>query len=310
MGPAVHRTVVAVDVEGFGAVGRTDAHREAVRDGLYRGLETAFAASGVQWSACYHEDRGDGALILVGADVPKALLVKSVPHALAGALREHNAVHSEPAQIRLRMAIHAGEVRHDGHGVVGTSINHTFRLLDVPDLRTARADSSDVLTVIVSSWFFDEVVRHSAACDPDAYRRVEVAVKETRGAGWLLMSDTTTRPPRQAVTPAAVATDGMATIGGTALAVHAAYRMTERYLEALGVPDEWIAACLDHRAVLWRGMAAGRRMLFVPDHAAVAEWAAPLLGCLVLVTTGSTPHSMSLDMLPVAGAARFGSRPA
>ena len=46
-----------------------------------------------------------------------------------------------------------------------------------------------MLAVIASSWFFEEVVRHSAADAAAAYRPVPVAVKETTTIGWICLPD-------------------------------------------------------------------------------------------------------------------------
>jgi class 3 adenylate cyclase len=180
---AVHRTIAVVDVEGFGDQRRTNLHQVAVRDGLYRVMDTAFADAGISWDKCDCGDRGDGVLVLVPAEVPKGLLVESLPSAMVAGLREHNSAHPGPEQIRLRMALHAGEVCYDEHGVTAASINLAFRLLEADSLRTALAESPGVLAVIASSWFYDEVVRHSTVVA--MYHRVEVTVKETTTAGWI-----------------------------------------------------------------------------------------------------------------------------
>ena len=185
---AVHRTIVAVDVEGFGNKRRTNKNQVAIRDGLYRAMQMAFDQAEIPWSDRDHEDRGDGMLILVGSEVPKSLFVESLPSALADALRVHNSAHPDPERIRLRMALHAGEVNFDEHGVTSASINLTFRLLEAAPVKEALAESSSVLAVITSSWFFDEVVRHSAA-DVAEYQRVPVAVKETTTSGWICLLD-------------------------------------------------------------------------------------------------------------------------
>ena len=182
----VHRTIVAVDVEGFGNRRRTNRNQVAIRDGLYRAMRMAFEQAGIPWSDRDHEDRGDGMLILVSSEVPKSLFVESLPSALASALRVHNSAHPDLERIRLRMALHAGEVNFDEHGVTAASINLTFRLLESGPVKEALAESSSVLAVITSSWFFDEVVRHSAA-DAAAYRHVPVAVKETTTTGWICL---------------------------------------------------------------------------------------------------------------------------
>lgn len=184
---AVHRTIVVVDVEGFGDQCRTNANQVAVRNGLYRVMREAFCRAGISWDECYHEDRGDGVLVLVPAEVPKELLVGWLPPALAAGLCEHNGAHPRPEQIRLRMALHAGEVRYDEHGVTAVSVNLAFRLLEADPLRAALARSPGVLAVIASSWFFDEVVRQTGAWA--RYCRVEVAVKETTTTGWICLPD-------------------------------------------------------------------------------------------------------------------------
>jgi tetratricopeptide (TPR) repeat protein len=201
LSPAVHRAIVCVDVEGFGDRRRTNPDRVVARDGLYRALSRAFARSGMCWEDCYHEDRGDGALILVPSDVPKSLLVTDVLRELAAALSEHNQAHDRPARIRLRLAVHAGEICHDAHGVAGTAINVAFRLLEAAPLKRALAGSSGVLAVIASRWFFEEVVRHTPASDPASYRRVPIAVKETRDSAWICRPDDPYLPDEDAALP-------------------------------------------------------------------------------------------------------------
>jgi hypothetical protein len=163
MSAAVHRAILCADVERFGDRQRTHPHQITVRSGLYAALHAAFARSGVSWQDCYHEDRGDGVLVLIPPDVPKNVLAGSVPRELAAALAGHNQAHDRQARIRLRLALHAGEIHRDDHGVVGTSINVAFRLLEAEPLRRALADSSGVLAVIASRWFFEEVIRHDPA---------------------------------------------------------------------------------------------------------------------------------------------------
>ena len=362
---AVHRTIVVVDVEGFGDQRRTNPHQVAVRDGLYRTMREAFGRAGISWDDCGHEDRGDGVFVLVGAEVPKGLLAESLPSALVAALCAHNGTHPGPERIRLRMALHAGEVHYDEHGVTSAAVNLAFRLLDAGALKAALASSPGVLAVIASSWFYEEVVRHSAAAA--AYRPIEVAVKETTTTGWVCLPDHTDPagrvmpellPPVAGVPgaqPAVAlrtlprdtaaftgrtgeldrlvaaasetaaaggvigihAVDGMAGIGKTAFAVHAAHRLAARFpegqiflrlhahtagqqpvdpAEALatlllttGVAPQQIPPGLEARAGLWRGHLAGKKVLLVLDDAAGSDQVRPLLpgaaGCLVLVTS-------------------------
>jgi NACHT domain len=187
-GLAVHRTIVAVDVEGFGDQRRSNRNQLAVRDGLYRAMCEAFRDAGIPWVDRDREDRGDGMFILVGSEVPKSLFVESLPSALVSALRRHNDAHRDLERFRLRLALHAGEVNYDEHGATAASINLTFRLLESGPVKAALASSAGVLAVITSSWFFEEVVRHSGA-NAAAYHPVSVAVKETATTGWVYLPD-------------------------------------------------------------------------------------------------------------------------
>jgi DNA-binding SARP family transcriptional activator len=132
------------------------------------------------------------------------------------------------------------------------------------------------------------------------------------------------------------AIDGMGGVGKTALAVHAAHLVADRYpdgqlfidlhghtpgrnptdpaaaldslLRAVGVPGEHIPETLEGRAALWRAKLAGRRVLVLVDNAASASQVRPLIpgvaGCLALVTSRrrltslEAARMLSLDLLP------------
>ncbi|MFG6200161.1 ATP-binding protein [Nonomuraea sp. JJY05] len=143
-----------------------------------------------------------------------------------------------------------------------------------------------------------------------------------------------------AATVMVTAIDGMAGVGKTALAVHAAYQLAPgfpdgdlfldlhghtrgmaaadpadalaRVLGVLGVPGESIPQHLDDRAALYRSVLAERKMLIVLDNAADEAQVRPLLpgagGCLVLVTSRrrlvglDDARTVSVDVLPLADA--------
>ncbi|MGW6930976.1 AfsR/SARP family transcriptional regulator [Lentzea sp. NPDC054927] len=132
------------------------------------------------------------------------------------------------------------------------------------------------------------------------------------------------------------AIDGMAGVGKTALAVHAAHRLAERYpdaqlfidlhahtadrqptetetalgtlLRSVGVAGERIPVGLEERAALWRAQLAGRKALLILDNVASAAQVRPLLpggpGCLALITSRrrltdlESARTLSLDVLP------------
>jgi tetratricopeptide (TPR) repeat protein len=127
------------------------------------------------------------------------------------------------------------------------------------------------------------------------------------------LTDALTRPGRTVVI---TAIGGTAGVGKTALAVHWAHQVSERFpdgqlyvnlrgfdpgqpvpaedalagfLRSLGVPGQEIPSDREERAARYRSLVAGRRMLIVVDNAGSADQVRPLLpgteSCAVVVTS-------------------------
>ena len=182
---AVHRAILIVDVENFSDPNRTNTHQLAIRETVYKVLQQSFAKASISWAKCVTEDRGDGVLILIPPTVPKSLLVEKLPAHLAEMLVQHNAGCPAQLRIRLRVALHAGEVHSDAHGYAGTSINRAFRLIEAPASRAALRQSSGAVALVVSDWFYDEVVRHCPDAEPSCFRKVHLTVKESKMTAWI-----------------------------------------------------------------------------------------------------------------------------
>jgi class 3 adenylate cyclase len=176
---------MAVDVEA--STTRTNVDKIALRATLYRLFEAALHAGGVHRR---HRDPlvncGDGILTLIRpADgVPKTSLLNRVVPALTQLLADHNA--RRPGQrLRLRAAVHAGEIHYDRHGCFGEAVDLTFRLLDAPALKATLGRSAAPLALVVSDLIYQSIVRHGYdSIDQDAFRplvRVGIAGREHRG---------------------------------------------------------------------------------------------------------------------------------
>lgn len=177
------------DIAGFSSAERDDPVRVRVRKAMYDGLDRSLEdGAGVRLDDCYHEDRGDGVMVVLPAEVATELLLTTVVDRLRAEVRHHNRAASEAARMRLRVAVNVGEVRADERGVVGTELTHTFRLLDAAPLKEAVAAAETAIAVIVSRRVYDDVVRHGRGLvDPGDYYRVEVEVKETEGEAWIMV---------------------------------------------------------------------------------------------------------------------------
>ena len=180
---AVYSTIVAVDMAEFPHASRTDHHRGAMHRGLDEILNTAFQRAGTPWETS--EDRGDGKLIIVSAEFSRARLLELLPNLLLKELNRYNALHVPEARIRLRIAVHAGDVATDAIGKHGTAINHTFRIVEARPVKVGLATSAGALAVAVSEAIFTEVIAPDPAMEPAAFRQVAVQVKETNTTAWV-----------------------------------------------------------------------------------------------------------------------------
>ncbi len=185
-GRSQHCLLFAVGVAGFTWRDRDDEVQLIIRDALYRLLIAAFQTCGIAWDNCHHEDRGDGVLVVIPLHLPTVVVVDPLLPRLRAGVRRHNRFSSDIAQVRLRVAVHVGEVHRDQHGVAGVAVNHLFRLLDAPAAKEALTESGSELALIVSDYVYDSVLRHvGERIDLSAYRPVDVALRETRARAWV-----------------------------------------------------------------------------------------------------------------------------
>ncbi|WP_343940001.1 ATP-binding protein, partial [Pseudonocardia zijingensis] len=172
-----------------------------------------------------------------------------------------------------------------------------------------------------------------AAAEGYAPRQLPLAPPQFvgRGADLAVLDEARAEPG-----PVIIAIDGMAGVGKTAFAVHAAHRWARdhpdgqlfldlqgyargvppvepgdalhRLLRSLGVAGPHVPDDVQDRAALFRSLLADRRVLLLLDNAASEAQVVPLLpaspGCLVVITSRSrltgldVTRAHSLDLLP------------
>lgn len=198
-GNPTYRGMFAVDVER--SAGRGDPALLEFRQALTRMVREACAESGIVWDHAHHTDLGDGLRVVAHRDVRKIHLLHPLVSSLAQRVRRYNESVREMARIRLRMAVHAGDVHLQDGAMAGGSLELLARLLDAQPLREllAGAPAAVTLALAVSDHVYGEVVRHGySGVDPATYRPVEVMVKRTSVAAWLHVPGYFTGPPSSA----------------------------------------------------------------------------------------------------------------
>lgn len=178
-------TLFAVDIAGFTRSDRDDDIRLYLHERLYGMLQKAFDGAAIPWTACWHEDRGDGALVVIPPGVSGLNLVGPLPERLRALVRRHNHVSRDAAGIQLRAAAHFGLVEHDGHGFVGSDVNQLFRMLDAPPLKRVLATSRADLALVVSDHIYRSFIcRHPSLMSPDDFEPIRFQVKKARFKAW------------------------------------------------------------------------------------------------------------------------------
>ncbi|MDJ0379336.1 hypothetical protein [Streptomyces sp. G-G2] len=182
-----YRAVLAVDIER--SSGRGNVALLRIREVLATALRASFEESGIDWNACLRDDLGDGMRVTAPSGVRKTRLLHPLIHELSVRLRAHNRTAGPATQVRVRAALHAGDVFVGRGGeVTGRPLEVLARLLDAPPARAALAAAPETVTasVLVSQHFHEETVRHGyPGIDPDTFREVTFTVKEHTARAWL-----------------------------------------------------------------------------------------------------------------------------
>jgi hypothetical protein len=186
----VHRSILAVDIEQ--STRCPNPIEAELRDQTYRLLKEAMTYAGLRDRHCDpFIDRGDGILVLIHPtdEVPKTFLLSRVVPELARLVTDYNLrLPTEAWQrrgIRLRVAVHAGEVHYDGLGYFGEALDVTFRLLDSPQFKACLRKVAAPLIMVVSKEIYQSVVMHqydginSHEYNPEI--RVDAAGQRRRG---------------------------------------------------------------------------------------------------------------------------------
>ncbi|MEU1340679.1 hypothetical protein [Streptomyces sp. NPDC005827] len=182
-----YRALLTCDI--VGSAGRGQQRQQEIRRVLRTALSDALDVAGLDARDFTYVDTGDGFQLVAPSALPKAgLLVPLLPE-LSARIREHNRQAPVDARLRVRAAVHAGEILVDPGGTVsGAPFEALARLLDSAPLRQAAltGTSGTPVAVILSRHFYEETVGHGyEGLEADAFTAADVRVKEYAARAWL-----------------------------------------------------------------------------------------------------------------------------
>jgi Lsr2 len=182
------RAMLAFDIVGFTRQDRDEEMRIYLHKALCEILWEALEESGLPWNQCLHEDRADGALVVLLPDSAAHAIIDPFPERLRGMIRMHNRMSGTAARLQVRAAAHTGPIDHDDHGLAGDDITLLFRMLHARPLRTALDDSGAELALAISRSMYRSVVRrHPSLAGLPPFRPVNTHVQKARVRGWMYL---------------------------------------------------------------------------------------------------------------------------
>jgi len=187
-------SLAVADIEGFGK--RTDTAQRTLRTDLRTAIAEALSAQGIDTSATKTEDTGDGVILRIPPSVQKTAVTRALTGHLNAELVRRTMAPHPVHEMRLRLALHAGEVAEDDFGIIGTDVNTTCRLVDAKVLRDVlTAAARAYLAVAVSRTWYEAVIRHDHEhIDPNTYHPARLDVKELHDTIWIHVPSLSTPP--------------------------------------------------------------------------------------------------------------------
>ena len=182
----VHRTILVLDIVEFAHPQRTDPTRLRLRRRLYELVRQTLAGAGIDPGHGPQIDLGDGVMVLLDPDLPTRRVLSVVIPRLVASLAEGNRRAPSDEQLRLRVALHRGEVLIDAHGFVGGALVEASRLSNAAALRERLAATTADIGLIVSDQVWREPLESDPeTLDPGTYHPVAFTVHGVTTRAWV-----------------------------------------------------------------------------------------------------------------------------
>jgi WD40 repeat protein len=167
---------------------------------------TLFDQAGVDPGNWVLQDTGDGWLLSIDPNVSRSLILGAVPRGLRERLLAYNQNRPHAERLRVRLAMHAGDVLSDPDPFVGEATIHVSRLLDSEVLRACLRVTMQPLALMVSAEIYQGVVRRAhGGLNPADWHQVVVDGKEGLADTWVHVPGDLDAPARVRATSSAQA---------------------------------------------------------------------------------------------------------
>jgi class 3 adenylate cyclase len=203
----VHRTILVLDIVEFAHPQRTDPARLRLREQLYELIHQTLIAAGVDPEHAPCVDLGDGVMVLLDPQLAATRVVEVIIGRLRASLAARNRRAPGGERLRLRVALHRGEILIDPHGFVGGALVEASRLSNAAALREQLAATAADLGLIVSDQVWKQLTwsRHDLV-DPGVYQPVSLSAHAITTRAWMRVpghpnGPGTTAPRRLATAP-------------------------------------------------------------------------------------------------------------
>jgi hypothetical protein len=182
-----YRALLACDIAG--SAGRGERRLQEIRSVLRSALSGAMGVAELDERDFAYVDTGDGCQLVAPAGLPKARLLVPLLPELNSRVREHNRHAAAEVRLRVRVAVHAGEIRVESDGrVSGAPFEVLARLLDSAPLRQAAltGTSGTPVAAMLSHHVHEDTVGHGPeGLEADAFGPATIQVKEYAATAWL-----------------------------------------------------------------------------------------------------------------------------
>ncbi|OAA26872.1 hypothetical protein UG55_101152 [Frankia sp. EI5c] len=177
--------IIVVDAVGFSKNGAL-IHLEW-RQGLRAVTARALAATPIPAELVHFNDRGDGFMAVVDGQIPVYTVAADFVRELETTLGEYNRGRNDLGRVRLRIALHQGQVFVDGTGLSGTPAIDAARLVDAPQVRAVLRQHPELHSALIVSdlLFRSTVVERFRGLAPEDFDRVDVHMEKYEGVAWL-----------------------------------------------------------------------------------------------------------------------------